>query len=129
MERGMFGLASCSHDCAMHALFRTLIGQDNRSNDIGPDCLKLVFFAPVDVRAASFACAVDDMGRLDLVEDLLHFGLVLHTHGCDVNIFSLGEEEVLEVAAYPSGNAAPDEEAVRRSRFIPDRLVFKLCWL
>ena len=104
-------LTSCSHDRAVDASLLTLIRDDQRPDHICPDRLELVVFAPVDIGAASFASAVDDVRWPDLIENFLDLYLVLHTDASSVDIFALGEKELLEVSAYPAGSTAPDEKA------------------
>jgi hypothetical protein len=61
-----------------------------------------VVFAPVDVRMASFAGAVDHVGRPELVEDLIHLGLVFHAVVGSMDNLTLGVEQVSEVATDPA---------------------------
>ena len=95
----------------MYASLLTLIRENQRPDHIRPDRLELVVFAPVDIGAAGFAGAVDDVRRPDLIEDSLDLYLVFHADASSVDIFALGEKELLEVSAYPAGSTAPDEKA------------------
>ena len=95
----------------MYASLLTLVREDQRPDHIRPDRLELVVFAPVDVGAAGFASAVDDVRWPDLIENSLDFYLALHTDASSVDIFALGDEELFEVSAYPASGAAPNEKA------------------
>ena len=51
------------------------------------------------------------MGRLDVLDGLADFRLVLHPHSGGENFFALLSQEVLDVPGDPSA-FAPDEETV-----------------
>lgn len=86
---------SGGHDSDVHASLLALIGQDQRPDHVGADCLELVVFAPVDVRTTGLASTVDNVRWFDLVEDFTHLALVLHADGGGADIFTLRTQQSL----------------------------------
>ena len=95
----------------MHVPLMAQLRQHQRSYNIAAHCLNSVVFAPVDVGPSGLTSAVDDVSRLELIEDRVHLGRVLHAVVGGMDSLALRIEQALEVAADPA-LAAGEKEAV-----------------
>jgi hypothetical protein len=85
--------------------------QHQRPYNIAAHCLNSVVFAPVDVGPPGLTSAVDDVSRLELIEDRVHLGRVLHAVVGGMDGLALSIEQAFEMTADPA-LAAGQEEAV-----------------
>ena len=97
-------------DSAIMACF----GEIQSTDHVAFDCFEFVVFAPVDIWPPGLAGAVHDMSRLDLVELVAYFCLMLHADCGSVDILAGFAEEVVEMACDPAA-CTPDQEACRSS--------------